>query len=126
MKNTIKKIAAAAMAFTLLGTGTAVTKTIAPKADNTIVAFAKEKVKTYLYLDSFGDNAQAQVVYYPGVCSRVAPNMKAKTKKYYKKGEIFNIKTYKGKIVIIEDDYYDWVVTTSGYYVPVRYKYNYV
>lgn len=40
MKNMIKKIAAAAMAFTLLGTGTAVTKTIAPKADNTLVASA--------------------------------------------------------------------------------------
>lgn len=40
MKNAIKKIAATAMAFTLLGTGTSVTKFIAPKADNTIVASA--------------------------------------------------------------------------------------
>ena len=43
MKNVIKKIASIAMAFTLLGTGTAVTKTISPKFDNTLVASAKEK-----------------------------------------------------------------------------------
>ncbi len=40
MKNVIKKIAAVAMAFTLLGTGTAVTKTIAPQFDNSITASA--------------------------------------------------------------------------------------
>ncbi|WP_028515186.1 hypothetical protein [Ruminococcus flavefaciens] len=40
MKNVIKKIASIAMAFTLLGTGTAVTKTISPKSDNTLVAQA--------------------------------------------------------------------------------------
>ena len=40
MKNVIKKIAATAMAFTILGTGTAVTKSIAPKMDNSIVASA--------------------------------------------------------------------------------------
>ena len=40
MKKAIKKIAAVAMAFTLLGTGTAVTKTISPKSDNTITAHA--------------------------------------------------------------------------------------
>jgi hypothetical protein len=40
MKNAIKKIAAIAMAFTLLGTGTAVTKTIAPQFDNSIIASA--------------------------------------------------------------------------------------
>ena len=43
MKNTIRKTAAAAMAFSILGTGTAVTKTIAPKADNTIVACSKKR-----------------------------------------------------------------------------------
>jgi hypothetical protein len=40
MKNTIKKIASIAMAFTLLGTGTVATKTISPKSDNTLVAQA--------------------------------------------------------------------------------------
>ncbi|MBR5683602.1 MAG: hypothetical protein IKW96_10095 [Ruminococcus sp.] len=40
MKNVIKKIAATAMAFTILGTGTAVTKSIAPQMDNSIVASA--------------------------------------------------------------------------------------
>jgi hypothetical protein len=34
MKNTIKKIAAIAMAFTLLGTGTAITKSINPESVN--------------------------------------------------------------------------------------------
>lgn len=41
MKNVIKKIASIAMAFTLLGTVTAVTKTISPKTDNSIVASAQ-------------------------------------------------------------------------------------
>jgi len=40
MKNVIKKITAAAMAFTLLGAGSAVIKSAAPKTDNTIVANA--------------------------------------------------------------------------------------
>lgn len=40
MKNTIKKLSAVAMAFTLLGTGTAVTKTITPQLDTSITAHA--------------------------------------------------------------------------------------
>ena len=40
MKKAIKRIATVAMAFTLLGTGNAITKTIAPQADNTITASA--------------------------------------------------------------------------------------
>ena len=40
MKNIIKKITAAAMAFTLLGAGTAAIKTVAPQTDNTLVADA--------------------------------------------------------------------------------------
>ena len=50
MKNIIKKIASIAMAFTLLGTGTTVTKTISLKSDNTIVAVAaycKHKCRSY-------------------------------------------------------------------------------
>ena len=46
MKNVIKKIASIAMAFTLLGTGTAVTKTISPKSSNTLVASAGNSEKT--------------------------------------------------------------------------------
>lgn len=42
MKNVIKKIASIAMAFTLLGTGTAVTRTISPKSNNTITANAAD------------------------------------------------------------------------------------
>lgn len=40
MKNTIKKIVSVAMAFTLLGTGTVIVKTIAPQSNNTITADA--------------------------------------------------------------------------------------
>lgn len=40
MKNVIKKISAAAMAFTLLGAGTVITNTIAPQASNTLTASA--------------------------------------------------------------------------------------
>lgn len=40
MKNIIKKITAAAMAFTLLGAGTAAIKTAAPQTNNTLVANA--------------------------------------------------------------------------------------
>lgn len=40
MKNTLKKIASIAMAFTLLGAGTAITKNVSPKSDNTITASA--------------------------------------------------------------------------------------
>lgn len=46
MKNTVKKIAGFAMAFTLLGTGTVVTKTISPESDNTIVASAITSIGT--------------------------------------------------------------------------------
>lgn len=48
MKNVIKKIAAAAMAFTLLGSGTAVIKNAAPKFDNSITASAASGY-TYVY-----------------------------------------------------------------------------
>ncbi|MBR5683592.1 MAG: hypothetical protein IKW96_10040 [Ruminococcus sp.] len=124
MKNVIRKIAAAAMAFTIIGTGTAVTKYVAPQLDNSIVASAK-KEKTETFLNIAGNNAQ--VACYPGVNSRVAPSMKAKPKKTYYQGEIFQIKrNKKGEITVISDDHYDWVVTTSGYYVPARYHYNYV
>lgn len=40
MKNVIKKVSAIAMAFTLLGTGSVVTKKVAPKSDNTLKAYA--------------------------------------------------------------------------------------
>ncbi|EWM52444.1 hypothetical protein [Ruminococcus flavefaciens] len=40
MKKTFKKLSAALMAFALLGTGTFVTKKLAPQSDNTLVASA--------------------------------------------------------------------------------------
>ncbi|MBQ6040458.1 MAG: hypothetical protein K5705_01945 [Oscillospiraceae bacterium] len=40
MKQVIKKITAIALAFTLIGAETAITKTIAPQADNSITAHA--------------------------------------------------------------------------------------
>ena len=40
MKNVFKKLAAAAMAFTLLGSGSAIIKDIAPQTDNSITASA--------------------------------------------------------------------------------------
>ena len=40
MKNVIKRISAVAMAFTLLGTGTVITKKISPKSYNTLTASA--------------------------------------------------------------------------------------
>lgn len=79
MKNVIKKIASIAMAFTLLGTGTTVTKTISPKSDNTIVAEAascKHNCKWYerdfIYLkrnSSSGYGYDAQHAY-EMVCSK--------------------------------------------------------
>ena len=40
MKNIIKKITAITMAFTLLGSGTAIAKNVSPKSDNTLTASA--------------------------------------------------------------------------------------
>ncbi len=40
MRKIIKKIVAIAMAFTLIGTGTAITKTISPKSDSIIIVYA--------------------------------------------------------------------------------------
>lgn len=67
MNNVMKKIAAVAMAFTVLGTGAAVTKTISPKTSNSITAYAiggnqnyakYEKPKsTYNYGRSVGQRA---------------------------------------------------------------------
>ena len=44
MNNIIKKVSAIAMAFTLLGTGTSIVKSVSPKSDNTLVADI-EKIK---------------------------------------------------------------------------------
>ena len=40
MKNAIKKLTAAVMAFTLLGVGTTITKTVAPESNNALIAHA--------------------------------------------------------------------------------------
>ena len=49
MKNVLKKISAIALAFTLLGTGTTVTKKIVPQFDNTITASAANINPTTCY-----------------------------------------------------------------------------
>ena len=41
MKNVIKKIVSVAMAFTLLGTGVAISNSISPESNNTLVASAR-------------------------------------------------------------------------------------
>ncbi len=48
MKNTIKKIAATAMAFAILGSGTTAINTISSKSENTIIATAAHK-HTWVY-----------------------------------------------------------------------------
>lgn len=68
MKNIIKKIASVAMAFTLLGAGTAITKTIAPqKANaNTIVAHAGSTTcygHSQFWTDFFGQPAYKEFYY---------------------------------------------------------------
>lgn len=49
MKNAMKKISAIAMAFTLLGSGTAVIKNVAPKFDNSITVSAASYHYDYDY-----------------------------------------------------------------------------
>lgn len=49
MKNTLKKISAFAMAFTLLSTGTAITQSIAPTFDNSITASAANAISPDYY-----------------------------------------------------------------------------
>ena len=70
MKNVIKKIAAVAMAFTMLGTGTAITETIAPKTNNSIVASAasyaptcKHSCSTYKTYSSWYDDPIITTIY---------------------------------------------------------------
>ena len=43
MKNVLKKIVSVAMAFTLLGTGVAISNSISPESNNTLVASARCK-----------------------------------------------------------------------------------
>ena len=47
MKNIFKRAAAFAMAFTLLGAGTTITKTVSPKSDTTITADAARNTHAY-------------------------------------------------------------------------------
>lgn len=49
MKNVIKKISSIAMAFTLLGTGTALTNTISPKSNTAIIAMAGSNAEPWRY-----------------------------------------------------------------------------
>ena len=49
MKKTIKRISAAVMALTLLGTGTAISKTIAPKTYPLFQSLLKDKFEEIVY-----------------------------------------------------------------------------
>ena len=60
MKNVLKKISAITLAFTLLGTGTAATKNVSSKSDNTLVAYAACQ-----YHDGSRQNGKVIVNYVP-------------------------------------------------------------
>ena len=70
MKNVIKKVAAVAMAFTLLGTGSAVTKTINPKFDTAITASAAY-CNHVVGSSSYGAWEDESKITYRGVCKYV-------------------------------------------------------
>ena len=53
MKNVLKKIAAVAMAFTLIGGGTTIAKTVAPESSNTITAHALCQYHGYISNSDF-------------------------------------------------------------------------
>lgn len=55
MKNIIKKVSAFAMAFTLLGAGTAIAKEIAPSSDTTLTASAITYANEWRERDTFHD-----------------------------------------------------------------------
>lgn len=62
MKNVIKKIAAVAMAFTLLGTGTTIAKTVNPKSMTTLSAHAAcNHVVQRKYLENWQDRGQTDL-----------------------------------------------------------------
>lgn len=58
MKNIIKRISAFAMAFTLLGAGSAVTQSVAPQLDNSITAYAGANSEQQAFIDKIGKAAQ--------------------------------------------------------------------
>ncbi len=59
MKNAMKKISAIAMAFTLLGSGTAIINNAAPKFDNSITASAASPNYTCAYWNYTAPNSNA-------------------------------------------------------------------
>ena len=84
--------------------------------------FGKDRMKQAISEALSNDIASTE-----DIIERCFENIASKAKRYYKEGEIFRIQVNKnGKIAVVQGDDYDWVVTTSGYYVPARYKYNYV
>ncbi len=84
MKNMIKKIAAITMAFTMLGTGTAVTTTIAPQLDNSITASAADvqlKVFSLFQNDAKDDHCYLKNSFKKGGCG---PTSFAMVYRYYR------------------------------------------
>lgn len=149
MKNAFKKLAAFAMAFTLLGTGTAIQKAENIQGGNSMVAHAgaksiksdlESKFQWFDVLETYKSNGKtyACVICNYGripenisgdrlryitllagnsvALSHVAPNFNAKVKRYYNKGESFLVKPE--RIQTYRDS--QWIMTTSGYYVPIR------
>ncbi len=126
MKNAFKKLAAFAMAFTLLGTGTALTKAIAPQTDNTIVAYADTLILSPTgEINKYG--AVFKVELYPGIYSRKYTNVNSNRMRYYRQRSKVTLKnnfklSRKHSYVCAEDNSYVWGQTMYGEYIPILYK----
>ena len=137
MKNVIKKIAATAMAFTLIGTGTAISNKKNIQGSHSMVAQAGSTMG-FKWFDLVDVNGKKATVRYDRkkymdeitstamksmsgiekgvVCAYVAPNFRAKYKRFYAIGESFMVNP---KRIQYNTDSV-WIMTTSGYYVPIR------
>ena len=113
------------MALTLLGTGTAISNVKNLQGNNSIIANSG----TIHYYDGYDDtvNLLSSVYSYKGnsyvytksdIYSYVAPNRKAKIKSRYPKG--IEIRVLPN--IVHHDRYVDWMMTTSGYYIPARWR----
>ncbi len=124
MKNVVKKIASIAMACTLLGTGSAVTKTISPKSSCILTAdaarFCREADSTDYEVHSL-NKRKDYFMTYTKVDGRKSPNINAPIEKHFPSYYYFVVtgrevhrQTYHG--------YYSdemWVQARYGGWVPV-------
>ena len=101
MKNIIKKIAASAMAFALIGTGTTVTKSLSPKSDTTITASAARIAGAYRVTSTFA---------YSIPMTSYASNPYAVNGNYYILPSIdggsfvYNIAIYAGTVLVLDNN----------------------